>query len=178
MSIKTSYTPNKKLKKQLIRYQDATNTALRKVGFIVYSISQSKYLRVVDGISVTRRAKKGKRGTRTNPTGRKTWPGLRRRTGNLARNIKVALEFSGVLKVLNSQFSASSHKKIASSVQVGVGGDVKYGVIHEREGRKQSGRKSGRNFYPFLSPALKDASKSISKIFKQHFREVERSKPS
>jgi len=182
VGIKTTFKPSKKLEKQLSRYEEAANTALRKGGFEIYNVVQKKYLRVVDGVAVSRRAKtsrgRKRKGTRTNPTKRKRWPGLRRRTGNLARHVKVGLEISGVIKILNSQFSRTSIKRMADSVQVGIGNEVPYGVLHEREGRKQDGRVQGkRNFYPYLLPSLKDAWNDVKKRFNRELSKVERSKP-
>lgn len=171
MSIEVSLPSNLEntLKKIGTKYSSAANAAARKAGFFLHSVVIKDFLSVADGTAVSRRG--------IRPTKRTKWPGLRRRTGTLARAVRVGIYEGKNLKILVSENSVSLRDKIIDGVAVGVGEDCHYGVLHEREGRKQGGLKgNGRNFYPFLAPAMKASEKEIQQIFEREFRNAERSK--
>lgn len=167
ISVELSGNLQAKLESILAKYPQAANRAAVKAGFQVQKTCVKEFLNIGDGIA---RSTKTRRATK-----RTTWPGLRNATGNLARHIKVGVYNGLSFETITSENSAPIRKSIISGVAVGVSDDVPYGVIHEREGRKQGGRNEyGRNYYPFLEPAMKASEKEIEQIFNEELKAAER----
>jgi hypothetical protein len=170
MSIDVTVTQHldAELKAIASKYPAAANRAARSAAFYVQSVCLKVYLSVQDG-----NAYKTKR--RGGVDKRTIWPGLRRRTGTLARAVKVGIyNANGGFQTVNSTAGELGTKMIIGSA-VGIGDEVLYGVIHERGGRQQSGRREhGRNFYPFLAPAFKDSEQMIEQIFDNEFQKAQR----
>lgn len=149
------------------KYTYAANAAARKAAFIIYGICQKDYLSVSDGES--------RRTAKVRPTLRSTYLGLRRPTGTLAKNVKVGVYEGSNLTILNSENGAISKTKILDGAAVGIGDEIKYGVIQERGGRDKIMRKDGGyKFHPFLAPAFEDAKQEIKQIFDAEFKAAEK----
>lgn len=143
----------------LNKYPKSFNNAALSVANEIYNLVQKKYTRISDGNA-------GNGGRRAEP--RTTWPGVRRRTGTLARAVKVGLNRGSGYETLNAR--TISDDKLIKEVVVGVSENIQYAVIQEREGKKQSGRKGSRNFYPFIQPAFDELKPKLQSIFDNFMR--------